>query len=128
MENEKGVPVKNYFKLRANSGENFQITPDGRIFWKQREVETDDEFRVAMVELKDALRVEYTIRLNGFISLQDATQELDTQATTVENRASRFALSADPDDWWKADALRIRAHGIRTAINVLMNMETEKGD
>jgi len=32
-----------------------RIAPDGRIFWKQREVETDDEFRAAMLELKDAM-------------------------------------------------------------------------
>ena len=35
--------------------EVMRIAPDGRIFWKQREVETDDEFRAAMLELKDAL-------------------------------------------------------------------------
>jgi len=61
--------------------------------------------------------------IDGFVRLLDAIQELTTQATTIENRASRLALSGDPDDWWKADALRIRAHGVRTAIKVLMNME-----
>lgn len=35
--------------------EVLRIDPDGRIFWKQREVETDDDMRPAMLELKTAL-------------------------------------------------------------------------
>jgi hypothetical protein len=35
--------------------EVLRIDPEGRIFWKQREVETDDEFRAAMLELRNAL-------------------------------------------------------------------------
>ena len=41
------------FKV-ADSHEIIHIANDGRLFWKQREVETDDEFRKAMLELRDA--------------------------------------------------------------------------
>ena len=35
--------------------EVMRIAADGRIFWRGREVETDDDFRAAMLELRDAL-------------------------------------------------------------------------
>ena len=36
--------------------EIIRIAPDGRVFWKQREVETDDDFRSAMLDLAEALK------------------------------------------------------------------------
>lgn len=36
--------------------EIIRIAPDGRVFWKQREVETDDDFRNAMLDLAKALK------------------------------------------------------------------------
>ena len=40
--------------LIANQGnEVIRIDRDGRVFWKTREVETDDDFRAAMLELLD---------------------------------------------------------------------------
>ena len=51
------MPV-DIIQVRHSSGrEVVRIAPDGRIFWLQREVITDDEFRSAMLELKDALLV-----------------------------------------------------------------------
>ncbi|MBY0498865.1 MAG: hypothetical protein K2P74_04500 [Nitrosomonas sp.] len=35
-----------------DGGEVIRIDGDGRIFWNKREVETDDELRAAMMELK----------------------------------------------------------------------------
>ena len=35
----------------SGSEEVIRIAPDGRLFWHQREVETDDAFRGAMLEL-----------------------------------------------------------------------------
>ena len=35
--------------------EAFRIEQSGRIFWKGREVETDDELRSAVLELRDAM-------------------------------------------------------------------------
>lgn len=32
-----------------------RIAPDGRLFWHEREVETDDDFRAAMLELAKRL-------------------------------------------------------------------------
>jgi hypothetical protein len=40
---------------KQDSSEVLRIDNEGRIFWKQREVETDDDFRSAMLELKDVL-------------------------------------------------------------------------
>jgi len=39
-----------------DSTEVIRIAPDGRVFWKQREVETDDDFRNAMLDLAKALK------------------------------------------------------------------------
>jgi hypothetical protein len=36
--------------------EIIRIAPDGRVFWKQREVETDDDFRGAMLDLANVLK------------------------------------------------------------------------
>ena len=36
--------------------EIIRIAPDGRLFWKQREVETDEDFRNAMLDLANALK------------------------------------------------------------------------
>lgn len=30
-----------------------RITSEGRLFWREREVETNDDFRAAMLELRD---------------------------------------------------------------------------
>lgn len=35
----------------SNSKEVIKITSEGRIFWRQREVETDEEFRAAILEM-----------------------------------------------------------------------------
>ena len=40
----------------TDATEIVRIDPTGRIFWKQREVETDDDFRKAMLDLADALK------------------------------------------------------------------------
>jgi hypothetical protein len=46
----------NILEIRDNdANELLRITPDGRIFWKRREVETDDDFRAAIFEIRDAL-------------------------------------------------------------------------
>ena len=37
------------------AGEVLRITCDGRIFWNGREVESDDQFRSAMLDLKEVL-------------------------------------------------------------------------
>lgn len=41
----------------SNQGvEVVRIAPDGRIFWRGREVETDADFRLAMLELAEVLK------------------------------------------------------------------------
>jgi hypothetical protein len=40
-----------YIQLSQQVDEVFRIGNDGRIFWKDREVETDDDLRVALAEL-----------------------------------------------------------------------------
>lgn len=42
----------NIIVIRDNStNEILRIAPDGKLFWNGREVETDDDFRAAMLEL-----------------------------------------------------------------------------
>lgn len=41
--------------FNTREGEALRIEHDGRIFWKGREVEADDQFRAAMIELKEAI-------------------------------------------------------------------------
>ena len=38
-----------------DTGEVLRIDKDGRIFWRGREVESDDEFRAAMLEVRDVM-------------------------------------------------------------------------
>ena len=55
---DKGSTEKEYNIIEIGNheaNEFLRIESDGRIFWKQCEVETNDEFRAAMLELKDAL-------------------------------------------------------------------------
>lgn len=42
--------------FNKDSTEIIRIAADGRVFWKQREVETDDDFRSAMLDLAEALK------------------------------------------------------------------------
>ena len=47
----------NIFTVRKDaSTEVIRIGPDGRLFWRGREVETDDDFRGAMMDLAAAFR------------------------------------------------------------------------
>ena len=62
VEDDNSTSTGIIFKV-ADSQEIIRIANDGRIFWKQREVETDADFRKAMVELRDAL---VTISYNNY--------------------------------------------------------------
>lgn len=43
--------------MKLSSGvEVIRIAADGRLFWRQREVDTDADFRAAMLDLAGALR------------------------------------------------------------------------
>ena len=44
--------------LGSNMKEVLRIEPDGRLIWKGREVESDDELRSAMLEIKRYLTQE----------------------------------------------------------------------
>jgi hypothetical protein len=35
--------------------EGIKITPEGDIFWKGKEIESDDDFKLAMIDLKNCL-------------------------------------------------------------------------
>ena len=43
------------FRASINLAEVLRIEPDGRLFWKVREVESDAELRAAMLDIKAAL-------------------------------------------------------------------------
>ncbi len=44
-------------RLHHAGTEIVRITADGRIFWREREVATDDEFRSAMMDTLTAFRL-----------------------------------------------------------------------
>lgn len=51
---ERGVPVKvapHMLEVVNGADEIVRIEADGRIFWRGREVETDDHFRAAMLDM-----------------------------------------------------------------------------
>ena len=45
--------------FRMGTSEVMRIEVDGRIFWKGREVESDDDFRAAMIDVRHALVGQY---------------------------------------------------------------------
>lgn len=50
------VPVQpDTLTIREQGTEVIRIAPEGRVFWKGREVETDEDFRSAMMELAQQL-------------------------------------------------------------------------
>lgn len=48
---EIAVPAHTLQCFDMNTKEVVRIQQDGRIFWNGREVETDDDFRAAMIDL-----------------------------------------------------------------------------
>ena len=48
----------NIIEIRKNNPprEVIRIAPDGKLFWNEREVETDDDFRSAMLDLAESLK------------------------------------------------------------------------
>mgnify|MGYP001608588197 CR=1 FL=1 len=79
MDNKYAISTSQEPNIIKISGKEAQeilrISPDGRIFWKQREIETDDEFRAAILELKTSLpvlalsKVRRTNRLDRSVSV-----------------------------------------------------------
>lgn len=50
------VPTPDIIRIVASGAEEvIRIAPDGKLFWRGREVETDADFRAAMLELADRL-------------------------------------------------------------------------
>ena len=52
----KEIEAKTYAIKQEPAVEVIRIGPDGRLFWRGREVETDDDFRGAMMDLAAAFR------------------------------------------------------------------------
>ena len=50
-----GAPADIISVRQQDATEIIRIGPDGRIFWRGREVETDDDFRGAMMDLAAVL-------------------------------------------------------------------------
>ena len=54
-----GVPAASapdiFIIVNSESEKVIRIAKDGRLFWHQREAETDDDFRAAMMELAKRL-------------------------------------------------------------------------
>lgn len=57
IENRENNLIPNTITFRTNEppAEIIRIAGDGRIYWREREVETDQDFRNAMLDLRDCL-------------------------------------------------------------------------
>jgi hypothetical protein len=55
-ENFIAITSPHILNFRPNNDEIIRIAPDGRLFWRGREVETDDDFRAAMLDLANRIR------------------------------------------------------------------------
>ena len=53
------IPNEYALQFHAASETIISIATNGRIFWRGREVETDDDFRAAMIELADVMTKSY---------------------------------------------------------------------
>lgn len=95
------------FELRASEQQAvLRIAPDGRIFWKQREIETDDEFRAAMLEVRGALMATNTAPpepVNAWIAASKALPEIDTPVLAMRIHAEPAMypmMRVDGGDGW----------------------------
>ena len=52
----KEIEARSYVIKQEPTIAVISIGPDGRLFWRGREVETDDDFRGAMMDLAAAFR------------------------------------------------------------------------
>ena len=52
----KEIEARSYVIKQEPAVEVIRIGPDGRLFWRGREVETDDDFRGAMMDLAASFR------------------------------------------------------------------------
>ena len=57
----------------------------------------------------------------GEINLERVVAKIRRHAIEMRERADRLTLSANPDDWCNGYGMKIRAFGMETAAQVLMN-------
>ena len=57
----------------------------------------------------------------GEINLERVVAKIRCHAREMRERADRLTLSANPDDWCNGYGMKIRAFGMETAAQVLMN-------
>ena len=76
----------NIIEIRKNNPprEVIRIAPDGKLFWNEREVETDDDFRSAMLDLAESLK-----QPTDLISQQQA----EIEALKAENKFFKDLMS-----------------------------------
>lgn len=76
-----------------DSTEVIRIAPDGKVFWKQREVETDDDFRSAMLDLARVLKgnVIHPVKALTDEEMMKAEYEFLTWNRSLNNRLVEIA-------------------------------------
>ena len=91
----------NIIEIRKNNPprEVIRIAPDGKLFWNEREVETDDDFRSAMLDLAESLKqptdlirqqqneIEDLINAHRFV--QNFAEEQHQRAVALESELDR---------------------------------------
>ena len=84
-----------------------RIAPDGKLFWHGREVETDDNFRAAMLELAEALSGR-SLRPEGReqeLSAEAIADAADAFRTTLLQKADAHTPHAGKYPLWHGWAL-----------------------
>lgn len=73
------IPTPDIFAIRSPaSSEVIRIAPDGKLFWHGREIETDADFKAAMLELVEYFKDTKTLTRPEATSASVANTEQDT--------------------------------------------------
>jgi hypothetical protein len=83
---------KSSFVINAPSKEVIKITNEGAIFWNGCEIETDYEFRQAMLELKKCLISDSSVKLH--MTLQQRIDILENQLECERMRLVACSVAA----------------------------------
>lgn len=100
--------------IESNSKCLLKITKDGRIYWNNKEVETDDELRTAMIDLNKNIRSCATATYYCNNELFDALQGLLSYFKSGNSvPVERATIKADSAEVKAAFAAIAKAEGVR---------------
>ena len=99
----------NIIEIRKNNPprEVIRIAPDGKLFWNEREVETDDDFRSAMLDLAESLKQPTDLIRQQQAEIESLKQVLQSIANEhVELSHDKIKWQCDDHIRWAKEALK----------------------